>query len=143
MDDVWYKLASSPVYTANWNIQCRKSLEKAKSNRWIFISIRGAIYYLQSSGQQADARALRAFIRRRSHPRLPQILSAEARNLSPGPNVFYTSVTTRTTFMRPPLVDTHSPLFPFFRGDAIPCKFVRSTDVSLYGLEFIFHARTQ
>lgn len=76
----------------------------------------------------------------RDHPHLPQILSVEAQNLSPGPNVFYMSVTTRITFMHRPFVDTLR-LFSLFRGDpATPREFVRSV-VSRLG--FIFYARTQ
>ena len=81
---------------------------------------------------------------RGGHPRLPQILSAKAANLSPGPNVFYTSVTTRITFMHPPFVDTRVSLFSLFRRSFHPSRvrsFVRSSRSFAVGNLFSTHER--
>lgn len=72
----------------------------------------------------------------RDHPHLPQILSVEAQNLSPGPNVFYTSVTTRITFMHPTFVDTRTPLLPLSRRSCYPSR-VRSFRRFAIGIYFL------
>lgn len=93
-----------PISAENRNMGRRKSFEKPKATGGFLFQF--AAQYIICKAPARD---------RNHHPRLPQILSAEARNLSPGPNAFYTSVTTRITFVHPPLFDTRAPLFPFSR----------------------------